>query len=307
MLYQGNRTTKARSKYARFLDDANTDMVMSFTPIPPGSVIQRITYNYTTVGRESIPLEQAMETTLHGFIWTSPYPYHGYGTNLAGADSLWDDVIPKDQSIEAELEDMQQDVIAAFSAQSTSGDQGAIESGAHSEDNDTQFLANILDRGPKCIYARQTRHDVSNSIVADTNKMRPFDHQTGKIENNFYVPRDKYAYIMFGVGAPKFEVVDDSGLQYQPTDDLQWNQIAYPELEHILTMAGNLDEQAPNNSGLSQNRFQRHLEAAEIEANTYEDNSGTAMTHWVSFLDTTVKYLRPRFPDIAADSRLTRD
>lgn len=303
MLYQGNRQTIVRSRYARFLDNANTDMVMGFVPLPPGALLQKINYNYTTVGKESIPIEQAMETTLHAFIWTNPYPYHGYGVNMAGCDSLWDDVIPKDQDVDDDLESYTQDVVAGAAATSTSNDQGAIESGAFSDaGGETQFVAQTLQRGPKCIYSRVTRHDISNSIIADTNKMRPFDHVSSSIDRNFYVPRDQYAYVMFGVGAPKFEVVAD-GMGHQPTDDLQWNEIAYPELEHLMTMTGSLDEQDPN----PVSRFQRHLETAEIESNTYEDNSGSAMTHWVSFLNLTVQYLRPKFPALAANSRLTRD
>ena len=302
MLYQGNRKTIARTRYARFLDNANTDMVMAFVPIPPGSMITNIGYNYTTVGRESIPLEQAMETTLHGFVWTSPYPYHGYGTGISGADSLWDDVIPKDREVDVEVQDLPQDVIAAFSGASTSSEQGAVESGAFEEaGGETQWIANTLDRGPKCIYARVTRHDISNSLIADTNKMRPFDHKKGSIDNNFYVPNDKYAYILFGVGAPKFEQIHDDGLSWQPTDDLQWTEIAYPEIEHLSQMLGRDD------SASSISRFQKHLESAEIEANTYEDNSGNAMTHWISYLNTTVQYVRPKFPDLAANSRLTLD
>lgn len=303
MLYQGNRTTIARTKYARKLGSANTDMVMSFVPIPPGSLIQGIGYNYTTVAKDSLPIEQAMETTLHGFVWTSPYPYHGYGTGINGVDNLWDDVVPKDKEVEYTLEDLPQDVVAAFSAVTADVqmDGGAIESGANG-DPETQWIANTLDRGPRCIFARVTRHDISNSIVADTDKMRCFDHASGLISDNFYVPRDKYAYVMFGVGAPQFEVTHDKQ-EYQPTDDVQWNELAFPELENLQVMMGKLGEQSPDGS----NRYQKHLENAEIESDTYEDNSGSQVEDWRSFLDLSVRYQRPRFPQIPSGSRLTRD
>lgn len=303
MLYQGNRTTIARTKYARKIQNANTDQVMAFVPIPPGSLIQGIGYNYTTVAAESLPIEQAMESTLHGFVWTSPYPYHGYGTGINGVDALWDDVIPKDREVDYELEHLPQDVVAAFSGVTADQQQDgtAIESGAHG-DPETQWIANTLDRGPRCIFARITRHDISNSIVADTDKMRCFDHAAGLIKDNFYVPRDKYGYLLFGVGAPQFEVTHDEQ-DYQPTDDLQWNELAYPELENLASMMGKIGEQAPD----GENRFQRHLEHAEIESDTYEDVSGSQVSDWRSFLDLAVRYQRPRFPQLASQSRLTVD
>lgn len=294
--------TVARSHFARKIgsDNENTDIVVGYIGIPPGSTIQQIHVKYDAIGSGGTDRTKAQMSMLHGYILTDPSPYHGYGTTMSALDTMWDDRVPKDRAHDQSLSEQTDDSIAGNDTQGTSADTGAIESGTESSTLGGSSVNDILNlgMGPEEVFARIKRHTLNNSPVLEEGHFTPTDSYSGTIDKNYHIPRHNYGYLMFGFGTPRFEADTDIAAAIYTQDD-QWLNLMYPEL---LAAHGLIDSTA--NFSYQADILNKHLEQWYVEADTWTDiDDANDNDNFTVYLDLTVQYRRPSWEGGTLNSR----
>lgn len=298
-LIKGN-TTYSRFTFAGSISDENSDTVCAWVPIPGGSTITSIGYNNLIVYDANLNPDQAMQTSLHGYLVGVPQPFHGYSLSASGFNTFWDDYIPKDQDIDNSLNDYVDDSYADDNVMTTSADAHAVDSGIFADGGGEVNLGNILDSrtGPECFFARTKRLDITNGLIIQENKFRPVDKATGLINKNYHLSDDRYWWLMMANGAPKFEQTTDHA--WQPNNDRMWSVLKYPEIFALdaLMYVGE-DHHHDATSMLMQ-----HLEAGYIESGTYEDiGNVSGVSNAKIYNNITVAYRRPTYPGLRLNSK----
>lgn len=299
-LVQGQHTV-ARWRGARYIADENSDKVMCWMPIPPGATIKSIHVNNLIVGDSNMEMHQATEIGVHGYFVGVPQPKTGYGESMAAADNMWDDFVPKDRPVDDELDDYTGDSFAGESMMANVGNSGPVEGGAYEDETigaGTLNIGTIVGawQGPENFLSRVRRLDVSNGVINETNKFRPIDRLQTVVNKNYHLDDQRYWHLMIGVGAPKFETVDQ--MTWFPNNDLEWQGLAYPEISVLQGLLHSSESMAGDNA------FRSHLESNYIEADTYEDiGNVSGLTKFVCYNNVTVVYKRPAFTGINANSR----
>lgn len=292
--------TTGRLGWARKFADEGTDSVVAAYPIPSGSTILSVNVDNLWVAHENMGFQQATIMGLHGFLVSSAQPYHGYGTNLAAYDSLWDDWIPKDRDVNDALDQYSDDSISNNHSMTieTNTDPviGNMDSGTGSEAN-VSVLNLTASSGPECVFAREQRLDVTNGLIAKENEFRALDHVKSRLDKNYYLDDGRYWWLMFGVSHPKVSAISD--LSWHPQTDLEWQSLAFPE---IATLAAMLDSSTTNFQDVHQTTFGGALQSYVIEAGTYEDlGNVSGISNATNYCDIIVKYRRPKFEGVRAD------
>mgnify|MGYP001270726507 CR=1 FL=1 len=312
-MFNGRGTTTVRSRFARELKDANTDLVMAAVPIPPGGTITNIHMDQVVIGKTAISLKKAQEVSTHMFLVTDHKPDHGYGDGIQAYDTMWDDVIPKDVAPEFHLDNMPGDSFASSDSQEASGiDEGAIESGIETETGGGGVdLAAVLNAGagPELLFSRVKRLDVTNGIISESGKFTPIDKVVTSIRRNIAVPQDRYGWLMAGVGNPQFDVAnsykDGAHFDTQYLNDIFWQSLAHPEVAILSEL---MLPTSDSNPLVYSDHLVRGLELAYIDADTYHDLSdgdGDGSDWYVVYNALSVTYKRPSWDQLHLTSRRT--
>lgn len=305
MIFNSRGTTTIKSRFARKLTTPNTDMVMAVHKIPPGCTVNWVHLNYLAVGKSSIPIHNATEVSLYGYLITDPKPDHGYGDGIAAYDAMWDDRVPKDYT-DSSVKSLEDDEHVAGHGDSMESDTNtqAIESGAahgsgsdpmHGGDMNVNDVLN-LGFGPEQTFSRVKRLDVSNGLITESNKFKPVDKYNGRLNKRYHVPENRYGHYMIAFGAPEFEASESfDNLDYWKeaySTDLHWAMLQYPEVAALqgMFLSGGGDTETLATF------LNSNLEIAHIEADTYKDldDSDNNVEDFVVYCNTTLNYTRPR-------------
>lgn len=284
--------TVARQRVARHLgaDNENSDMVVGWVHIPPGGTVTDIHVNYDAIGRNPMKsVSRAHHTMLHGFLITGAAADHGYGNDISGLDSMWDDLIPKDLHQDLSLNEYTNDSWTDDSRATAVTDTGAIESGTEDDDDAGLNLQDVLNLGgaPECVFSRLQRHTINNSIITNSDEFTPTDHYSGRLNKNYHVPRDRFGYLLFGFGVPRYEVDQNIGPVINQGDE--WLALMHPELSALKGLIQSADDHGNNAEILA-----GHLENWYVSTATYTDvNDDTHTEDYTVYLDLTVQYKRP--------------
>jgi len=295
-----SQDTVGRLRWTRKIADANADLVCAVYPLPPGSTVRQIDMNATVVSTKDVEMHKASEYSLHGYFIGFNKSDHGYGSNIGAYDAMWDDLVPKDRDVDDELVNYGADSVVSGNTQIGS----PVEGGAWDNDGSgtTSNVGTLVGawQGPKCWFSRVKRLDVSNGIISGEGKYRAFDKVTSSVNRPWRLARDRYWFLIMGIGAPKFEVVNELG--HIPNNDIEWNAIAYPE---IYGLQGMIQSGGPD--ATYGDFWEKHLESAFIMSDTYEDITSTGNTEGggdlTIFNNLTIRYTRPQMPVMRANSR----
>lgn len=303
MIFNSGGTTTIKSRFARKLTTPNTDMVMAVHKIPPGCTVNWVHLNYLAVGKTSIPIHNATEVSLYGYLISDPKPDHGYGDGIAAYDAMWDDRVPKDytDSSSKSLSDNAH-VAGHPDSMETDSNTMAVESGAAAGsgsdpqsggDSNVNDILN-LGFGPEQTFARVQRLDVSNGLITESNKFKPIDKYNGRLNKRYHIPSNRYAHYMIAFGAPEFEASDSfaDGAWWDQAygTDFAWTMLAYPEFTVPGMLMSGSDFEAWADF------VKQNLETAHIEADTYKDldDSDNNVEDFVVYVNSTLNYSRPR-------------
>lgn len=300
-LFTGRGKTVARWHGARAIaaDAENTDHVVGMVQIPPGCTVTDVNMTYDAISDASADHDRAYMSMLHGALITFPGAYHGYGGDMAALDNIWDDKVPKDVDQDKTLSELTNDSWGDYSsdAESSSLDEGAIESGTEDADDAGQQLGNMigLDSGPEIIFQRIKRHNLNNSPVLKEETFCPTDHYRGRLRKNYHVPKNRTGMLLFAFGQPRFNA--DTEINQFVTEQ-QWLYAMYPELHSINSLTRDSGQDA------QQEILSEHLEQWFVDADTWTDaDHASGPDAWKVYLDLTVQYLRPRYDSFKMNAK----
>lgn len=301
-LFTGRGKTVARWHGARKTDadQENTDHVVGMVQIPPGCTVTNIDMVYDAIGDAGCDRNRAYMSMLHGALITFPGADHGYGGDMGALDNIWDDKVPKDVHQDLALSELTSNSWgdADSDSESSSLDEGAIESGQADGDDAEMQLGNLvgLDSGPEIIFQRIKRHNLNNSPVLEEGKYTPTDHYRGKLRKNYHVPKNRFGMLLFAHGTPKFAADTETNMF---STEQQWLHAMYPELYTMSRVWDHTEQDTTHHE-----RVMEHLEQWYVSQDTWTDiEHASGHDQWTVYLDLTVQYLRPRYDNFTMNAK----